>query len=309
MAFDNLIKFGEHVSQDTIDLVRDEVAGWPEALRDDFLKHGITIEVGRTLSEVPSIDTLDAPDESAYGYYYAEPRKLLIKEMQLGEDGEISSLDPEAIIMTLNHEAGHAVAMTLLDNLPEKTVFKRLHNLDLTDIYKANEEVYNTLEPSFRKATNTHHYKDSPFHEAFAEAFGSALSSDKGDARLSWETSPRVHALCEHILANYEHGELPLKDLDDFDVIFVSTGRRVAPRINPQTGKPSRFQPEERELVTGHKLEEINRVMKSPDLSNDEKIQHVQAIFERRYGADITDENMVELSVSEASGDDMTYSA
>ena len=69
-----------------------------------------------------------------------------------------------------------------------------------------------------------------------------------------------MHAVAEHILGNYENGSPALDNIDDFDIKLVPTGK-VIQRINPHTGKPSRFRRSEKIFVTGQKLHEINRML------------------------------------------------
>lgn len=273
MAGNNLqINYGADVSDEMRGIVEAEVGQWPEALKQDLADKGVTISVGRKLSDIS-----DHPD-NVRGVYYTDIKDIKIAEYGVNEAGDLVKNSPNEIISTLGHETGHAVAYELVDKLPEQRVYQELHNRDERGLHNKGVDQHQAVHSSYQKATPTHNYDASRFHETFAESFGDALTQDRATADLDWETSPRTHALSEHILDNYEHNRPPLDKIEDFEV-KVTTQAGATQYTSSGAARPGRGG--QTTVEEGAKLKEIEDVIRDPELSPEDKTSKLQADFSR----------------------------
>lgn len=212
------IEFKPGVSQETIDRLTEEVDGWPQGLKDDFQKNGINIVVGNT----PQDTTDENVIRTGQGEYDTEGKTIYLWENSNVEDGSLFRYSPSAMTATLNHEAGHAMAFTVLDKFPEQSVYGNLLHKDIMSLAEKDPAAYADIDPHLKGATEMHNYPASVAHENFAEMFANVISSDKSDTRISADQTPRSHAIVDHIVENYKNDRPALDHIDDYAVTYRS---------------------------------------------------------------------------------------
>lgn len=208
------VDFSQNVSDQARLTIEQEIEQWPQGLKDDFEKHGINVAVGKDAAEL-GIDT------TGQGQYDSETKTLYLWEN--AQDGQTYS--SSALKASLNHEAGHAVGMTITNGFPETKTYGNLLHKDLSRLAQDNPEAYANLDPHLKQATEMHNYPASVAHENFAEDFAHYISSDKTDIRTNPDATPRAHAATEHIVDNYRNGLPALDGMDRYSVIHTREHR------------------------------------------------------------------------------------